>query len=132
MWKLVDSKKNIIVTAETGTTINFHNRNLINPHFYTDEWDEFIIFSNENLEKLINYYQGNTDEIIKMFYEYKEENQNHLDKCYKSCKEAIDVMNKLNKRVKQLERDNNDLKKLNIKLSQTIILLKQNKWNIKK
>lgn len=108
-----DSKENTITEATHGTLIYFHNRPLINYGLGLSlkEGDEVIIFTEENLEKLQRYHN--------------DELKTALTKSLKNMEDCTLMIESGLKRIKELEDENNKLKRLNDQLAKNIIVLKE-------
>lgn len=108
-----DSKANTITKATRGTMITFHNRPLIDYGLGLShkEGEEFIIFTEENLEKLQKYH---SDELKKTL-------ENPLENMKKSNL-TIETSLKI---IKELKEENNKLKRLNEQLTKNIIVLRE-------
>jgi len=108
-----DSNDNTITEATQGTMIYFHNRPLINYGLGLSpkEGEEYIIFTEENLEKLQKFHSE----------ELKKALENSLENM-KDCKLMIESGVK---RIKELEEENIKLKRLNEQLTKNIIFLRE-------
>lgn len=111
---LNDSNGNTITKIEEGHAIKFHNRIIINPNSYIKEGDSIMLLTNENLDNITTYFN---DELIRSVKEHLKTNKELLS----TRKEFIEYVNNTNTRLKQLEKDNIELKQLNNELNVKII-----------
>jgi len=105
-----DESDNTITKVDKGTAIMFHNRLLINPGMFLKEGDHVMLFTDENLEEFQKYY---TEKL-------KGALQDHLT----TQKTFNQYMEKTKNIIENLLAENENLKSLNIKLSENIVKLK--------
>lgn len=100
-----DSDGNIITEATETIIIKFHDRYVINNYpFSCTEGDKVFVFDQENLDKIWKYYDN---QIIQI----REEMINLTE-------QAIELAG-------EFKQENDNLRKLNKELSETIIELKE-------
>lgn len=108
-----DSHDNTITEATRGTMIYFHNRPLINYGLGLShkEGENYIIFTEENLEKLQKYH---SDELKKA-----------LEISLENMKKSNLMIESSLKIIKELKDKNNKLKRLNEQLTKNIMVLRE-------
>ena len=113
MIRFEDSKGNLISEAGDGAIIRFHNRLIINPGLGVplDEEESLIIFTKENFKKLQDNYDKNVDDLIMVSKE-----------ALKISEEGFDTFRL---KIKSLENENKNLKRLNMELSKKINKLRE-------
>ena len=113
MIKFEDSKGKLISEAGDGAIITFHNRTFINPGAGVplEEGTDLIIFTRENLDKLIKNYDTNMEKL-----------KNLSEECIEISKTGAYTFKS---RINSLENENENLKRLNMDLSKTISKLRE-------
>lgn len=113
MIEFKDSEGGLISEAGDGTIINFHNRTFINPGLGVplEEGTDLIIFTRENFDKLQQNYDKNMEDLKKL-----------TEECIEIAKTGSYTFKS---RINSLEKENENLKRLNTELSKTISKLKE-------
>ncbi|EKF86846.1 hypothetical protein [Methanobacterium formicicum] len=100
----------VITQVKTGRTIVYHNRILIDPPMFIEEGKDVMIFTDKNVDEFQKHFTDQLKETLLDSLKTKESYIEHI-------KLTI-------KKINELKTENNNLKRLNKQLSETIIQLK--------
>ncbi|KAF5031920.1 hypothetical protein DSECCO2_622750 [anaerobic digester metagenome] len=110
--KYTDSDGNIITEANREIVLMYARRLIVNGYpSGCKEGDHVLVFTEENVEKIFNYFNDKLLETMKELLETK--------------KEYLELTNRLHNRFKELEEDNQKLRRLNNQLSLKLVELKE-------
>lgn len=110
--KYVDSEGNLITEANEEIVMSSARRTIVNGYpSGCKEGDHVLVFSHDNLEKIFTYFNDKLVETMKGSIATKEE--------------YLELTNRLHNRFKELEEDNQKLRRLNNQLSLKLVELKE-------
>lgn len=106
MYIFKDAENNTIARGRYGAYIKFHSRFIINPvGGFFEEGEEVIIFKKEEFKKLENYRSDKEERILRI-----------AEECVKDVKEYREIIESCHSKIEELEKENESLKRINIKL----------------
>lgn len=117
-WKnmiiLKNSEDDIITKVHEGYAIDYHNQRLINPEMHLEKGQSVMLFTQDNLDEFRTYYK---DKMMESLMETLETQKELL----KMMEDFIIFQKKTDIKIKELIRDNENLKQFNAELTRKLL-----------